>query len=132
MTMTPNLIGERLLAITNALVEKIEEQPFLLPTVKVSDNGMCSIELYRAYGSPNYTLGTVTDDTFEGVLAKAAVFVAELPSKSDMAKADFQKNLAKLIDKGNEIGIEIEFMNPLTATMKALSENIITDQRAKT
>ena len=131
MTMTPKQIGERLLAITAALVDKIEEQPWLPAVVKVGDDGMCSIALYRAYSSPKYDLGTVTDDTFEGVLAKAAEFIANLPSKSDMAKADFQKDLAKLIDKGSEIGIEVEFMNPLTAAMKALSENIITDQRAK-
>ncbi len=131
MTMTPNQIGERLLAITNALVDKIDEQPFLPPTVKITNVGGCSIILYRAMGNGDYTLGTVVDETFEGVLSKAAEFVAELPHKSEMAKLDFQKNLAELIDKGNEIGIEVEFMNPLTATMKALSENIITDQRAK-
>ena len=131
MTMTPKQIGERLLAITAALVDKIEEQPWIPPVVKVDDDGMCAIALYRDYSNGNYTLGTVSDETFEGVLDKAAEFIANLPSKSDMAKADFQKDLAKLIDKGSEIGIEVEFMNPLTAAMKALSENIITDQRAK-
>ena len=131
MTMTPKQIGERLLAITVALVEKIEEQPFIPPVVKVNDNGMCTIALYRGMNNGNYDLGMVSDETFEGVLDKAAEFVASLPSKSDMAKADFQKDLAKLIDKGSEIGIEVEFMNPITAAMKALSENIITDQRAK-
>ncbi len=129
--MTPKQIGERLLAITAALVDKIEEQPWIAPTVTVNDNGRCSIALYRDINGGNYNLGTVVDETFEGVLAKAAEFISNLPSKSDMAKADFQKNLAKLIDRGNEIGIEVEFMNPLTATMKALSENIITDQRGK-
>lgn len=131
MTMTPKQIGERLLAITAALVDKIDAQPFLLPTVKVGDSGICYIALYREPNNGNYNLGTVMDATFEGVLTKAAEFIANLPSKSDMARADFQKDLAKLIDKGSEIGIEVEFMNPLTAAMKALSENIITDQRAK-
>ena len=129
--MTPKQIGERLLAITNALVEKIEEQPFIPPIIKVSNVGECSIDLYRSRGSWDYLIGTVAADTFEGVLADAATFIANLPSKSDMAKADFQRDLANLIDKGNDIGMEVGLMNPLTAAMKALSENIITDQRAK-
>ena len=43
---------------------------------------------------------------------------------------DFMSALGKVIDLGNQHGIEADYLNPLVASMKKLSENIITDQRA--
>ncbi|WP_391564592.1 hypothetical protein [Sinorhizobium meliloti] len=42
----------------------------------------------------------------------------------------FMGALANVIDLGKDNGIEVEFLNPLQATMKKLSDNILTDQRA--
>jgi hypothetical protein len=43
-------------------------------------------------------------------------------------RAEFTRLLANAIDKGRSIGIEVDFLNPLTETMKRLSENAITYQ----
>lgn len=126
MTMTPKQIGERLLAIRNEIVGKFGEQPYICPTLDVQDDGTCRIILWRGNSS---SIGTAESETFEGTLDGADKIIAALPSKAEQAKLDFQRDLGNLIDKGHEIGVEVEFMNPLTATMKALSENIITDQR---
>lgn len=66
-------------------------------------------------------------DTFDQCLEYLEAM--DIPDLDEMAKDDFIKSLAALIDTGNKIGVDIEFMNPLTAAMKLLSENIITHER---
>jgi len=131
-TLTPQQIGDRLLEIRTAIVDKIEAQPFLDPSFYVNVSGGCAVFMYREYNDGDYTLETVRSDTFEGALDEAAKFVAGMPPRNEIAKRDFLKSLGRVIDQGNEIGIETELMNPLTGTMKALSENILTDQRVAT
>lgn len=67
----------------------------------------------------------------QDILEKAKEFVMELPNKEDRNKQAFMAELASLIDKGKYLGIDVEFLNPLIEQMRSLSENIITDKRAK-
>lgn len=64
-------------------------------------------------------------DTVEDAFKDARKFIRNLPTAENAAKDDFRKGLAALIDKGKALGIETEFLNPLTEQMRALSENII-------
>ena len=45
-----------------------------------------------------------------------------------MKKKDFITAMGRLIDQGRDIGMEVEFMNPLTEMMGKLSTNIITKE----
>ncbi|RVJ77579.1 hypothetical protein [Sinorhizobium meliloti] len=69
-------------------------------------------------------------DTPEEAIEKAVAFVGELPSADEARMKQFMGALANVIDLGKDNGIEVEFLNPLQATMKKLSDNILTDQRA--
>ena len=71
----------------------------------------------------------VADTPFEA-LEKAAAFVAAQPTPEQARLNEFLRSLGKVIDLGRANNIEVEFLNPLVATMKTLSENVITDQRA--
>lgn len=64
------------------------------------------------------------------IFSKAEAFIAALPSADEARMKKFMGALANVIDLGRSNGVEIEFLNPLQATMKKLSENILTDQRA--
>lgn len=75
-------------------------------------------------GLYKYINGDDYDDTYR----KAAAEIQALPTGKEAAQQDFQKALGKLIDKGNALGIDAAFLNPLTEQMRLLSENIITDQ----
>lgn len=66
----------------------------------------------------------------EKIFEEAGAFIATLPSAEEAKLRQFMGALANVIDLGKSNGIEVEFMNPLAATMKKLSENILTDQRA--
>ncbi|MGV0879474.1 hypothetical protein V6767_20275 [Martelella sp. FLE1502] len=76
------------------------------------------------------TLQHIEGDTIEVLIGNANRYLDKIPSKEDRQKRELANLLAKVIDKGNEYGVEVEFMNPLRETMRKLSENIITDQRA--
>lgn len=56
--------------------------------------------------------------------------IAAMPDAATRRKTAFLAELDKVIDIGRRNGIEVDFVNPLVETMKRLSENIITHQKA--
>lgn len=62
-------------------------------------------------------------------IEKARSIIAKMPDAKTRQMQTFMSALGKVIDLGRDNSIDVDFLNPLTATMKALSENIITDQR---
>ncbi|MEZ0212476.1 MAG: hypothetical protein ACAH27_05930 [Xanthobacteraceae bacterium] len=62
-------------------------------------------------------------------LDEADEYINGLPSAEEASRAVFIGQLAKLIELGNDTGIDVDFVNPLVATMKRISENALTDQR---
>jgi hypothetical protein len=65
------------------------------------------------------------DEGFEVLFARANSFADNLPSIQEAKRNDFIASLGRIIDKGREIGIEVDFLNPLTEMMGKLSANII-------
>lgn len=63
-------------------------------------------------------------------LNKASAFIAEQPDADQQKLDDFMTALGSVIDIGRQHGIDADYLNPLVASMKKLSENAITDQRA--
>lgn len=70
--------------------------------------------------------GPLLDDLFNQAIA----FVAAMPSAEEAKIRQFMGALASVIDLGKDNGVDVEFLNPLQKTMKKLSDNILTDQRA--
>lgn len=68
------------------------------------------------------------EDGFGELFAQAEAYVADLPSIEDAKRNAFIAAVGRLIDQGREIGIEVDFLNPLTDMMTNLSTNIITKQ----
>jgi hypothetical protein len=60
--------------------------------------------------------------------ADARAFVAALPSKEEIEHAEFMKMVGRAIDRGRDMGIDVQFLNPLTAMMEALATNALTKQ----
>lgn len=71
-----------------------------------------------------------TGSGIAAILDKADAFVAALPSPDETRLNEFMAALGSAIDLGRQNNIEVEFVNPLIATMKRLSENVLTDQRS--
>ena len=123
--MTPQEISARLIAIHSVIVDRFEAQPFMAPSLWVKASGKVSVNLYREFRSGDYDLATILGDTFEEALDAADAFVAALPPINESRRLEWMKDLGRHIDKGREIGIETEFLNPLAETMQRLSKNAI-------
>lgn len=68
--------------------------------------------------------------TPDAAISSLLMAISEIPSKDERDLREFQHDLGKLIDKGREFGIDVDFVNPLVETSKRLAENVLTDQRA--
>lgn len=102
----------------------------------------CSID-FRANENPRFYIGChdkifgglnskfIRGETPQDVFEETKAFVMALPNKEDSNKQSFMAELASVIDKGKDLGIDVEFLNPLVSQMKKLSENIITDKRGQ-
>jgi len=68
------------------------------------------------------------DDDFDVLFEKADKYIDGLTPIVEQKRDAFLASVGRLIDAGREIGIDVEFLNPLTDMMKKLSANIITHQ----
>jgi hypothetical protein len=98
-------------------------------------NGKCRVSLnwYKSVEAKdqfNRSYEWFRDGTIAQQIYAADKFIAALPSKDEVRFREFMDALGGVIDLGKKNGIEVEFLNPLVATMKQLSENALTDQRA--
>jgi hypothetical protein len=62
---------------------------------------------------------------------EAHAWIDAIPTADERAHAAFTKSLGRLIDQGRDIGIEVDFLNPLTSMMERLATNALEDKRNK-
>jgi hypothetical protein len=90
--------------------------------------------VFMEWKDKSTTYGTAYEcaraETVAEAFDAATAFVAAHPTAEQARLNEFLRSLGKVIDIGREYGIEADYLNPLVASMKKLSENIITDQRA--
>lgn len=70
------------------------------------------------------------DGDIVAVFDNAAAFIAKQPDADQAKLQDFMSALGRVIDIGRKHGIEADYLNPLVASMKQLSERVITHQSA--
>ena len=63
------------------------------------------------------------------MLQEAHAWIDAIPTAEQRAHDAFTKSLGRLIDQGRDIGIEVDFLNPLTAMMTKLATNALEDKR---
>jgi hypothetical protein len=81
-------------------------------------------------GDWDYTYEHFRADSVAEVTEAMRFFIASMPEAKIARLHDFMKHLGSVIDTGRSLGIDIEYINPLTETMKRLSENALTRQPA--
>lgn len=118
-----------------ALEKQIAEIGYASPQVAIHINWLSSpfvvhIEHKSAQGVAGQS-EFLRGDTIEEAIKKADEYVADLPSVEEAQKRDFTHALGRLIDQGREIGVDVDYINPLTKMMEKLAENCLTDQRPK-
>ena len=84
----------------------------------------------KAHSSWADAVDIVKGNTPDDLLANADAWIAALPTAEASRMKEFMTALSDVIELGRKSGVEVEFVNPLVETMKQLSKNILTDQRA--
>ncbi len=131
--MTPAELNAKCLRLQQIIAEK----GYIKPQVTLFVNWLHCDEInakigYRTseeYSSEITHFPSVdVNEGWEALIAKVEAQIAEIKPVADKKRDEFIAAVGKLIDQGRDIGIEVDFLNPLTEMMKTLSSNIITNQ----
>lgn len=120
-------------AQADALAKAMTAKGLPRPEASISVKPFEAPLVYMHWDDPNMTYGRTEitrDEDISVAIDEAFELIASLPSLEDRKREQFLTALGRVIDLGRENGIEVDFINPLTATMKRLSENVITHQRS--
>jgi hypothetical protein len=129
--MTPVQIAAEITRIENLLANKGYYAPVF--TIRINWigyelSGELEVRTDAHIGAKNHYLQLSYEDGFAKLFEQAEAYIANLPSIEDAKRDAFIAAVGRLIDQGKEIGIEVDFLNPLTDMMTKLSSNIITKQ----
>jgi hypothetical protein len=117
----------------NRLEKLLTNKGFTAPKIEISV-GFSTRELtanvaYRAGSDVRYQFIHIeADDGFETLIADTEDYINGLKSVAEIQKDTFIASVGRLIDQGREIGIEVDFLNPLVEMMDKLSSNILTKE----
>jgi hypothetical protein len=114
----------------NRLEKLLTSKGFTAPKIEISV-GFSTRELtanisYKSGGSSEYQFIHVEAlDGFDALIQDAEDYINALKSVAEIRKDAFIASVDRLIDQGRDIGIEVDFLNPLVKMMGKLSHNII-------
>lgn len=126
--ITASELTEALVALDNHYIEKTEKQPYLPAYLNLhsGQDWVCVIYTKPMTQAHSQICGKGTTPV-EAIASLRAVIDA-LPSPEEQNLREFQSDLARLIDKGRDLGIDVDFVNPLAETAMRLAENALTYQ----
>jgi hypothetical protein len=117
----------------NALVTEMLDKGLRAPDAHVTIKANAQPYVYLVWKDARRQFGeeyrSIRVDSVSGAIQGARDFIAKIPDAEQRKLEEFMGALGKVIDLGKQNGIEADYLNPLAASMKKLSENIITDQR---
>ena len=77
-----------------------------------------STTVYKSfYGEASHNL--------EEVVAEASAYIAALKSRTELEHEEFMTMLGRVMDRAKDMGMDEDFVNPLTSMMKKLASNAI-------
>lgn len=109
-------------------------------------NADADLNLHWSHGSPlrlsldywangesshwNETRRTETDEALSELIAAAWEHIRELRSPEELEREAFLLEFGRTLDKARDLGLPVEFLNPLEESMRKLSENILPAPKA--
>jgi hypothetical protein len=126
--MTPTDILREIANLEKMLTSKGFTAPHIEISVGFSTRELTANISYKAGGSSEYQFIHVEAlDGFDGLIGDTIDYINGLKSVADILKENFVASVGRLIDQGRDIGIEVDFLNPLVDMMGKLSHNILED-----
>lgn len=65
----------------------------------------------------------------EAILDKGREFIGNLKSREELEHDEFMQMLGRVMDRAKDLGLDEDFVNPLTSMMKKLATNAIEHKR---
>lgn len=126
-------VQARLDALSGAMLAKGRVKPYASVWLESLVEPKLSLH-WDDMSKPKGSYRVVGEYFRKGTLAEqfdaADAFVAAMPTAEETKLQDFMSALGNVIDLGRTNGIDVAYVNPLTETMKKLSENILTHHAA--
>lgn len=130
MTISPSEIYTECLAIEQLMTSRGFMRPEVAFFVNFFGGKPYSLKVeMRTNESYESAISTYPDvqseDEIPALFEKARLWVSEQKDPKTLRREQFIASLGRVIDEGNSLGLEVEFMNPLVDSMRKLSENIL-------
>lgn len=122
-------IQDRLTAMNEALIDKGYVRPSCRIDVPADSDATIWIETARD-GDISGVWEYVEGSDFEALFHAAEEKVNDLSSVEHHKKKEAVKQFGRAVDGLRSAGFEAEFTDPLSEQLQAMTENLLTDQRA--
>lgn len=115
--------------IKNTLVGKGLIDPEVTMELSTKDWKPCRLQLhYKLRDDSSYTYQTFYSEMSGGVddvVEQANAYVTALKSREELEHEEFMTMLGRVMDRAKDLGMDEDFINPLTSMMKKLASNAI-------
>jgi hypothetical protein len=119
-------IPAQLTSIHAALVEKLQAQPFMEPSMTCRQNGDWSINLYGPWCKGDYkVIFAAKGNSPHAAITSAINYIADMPDPETAAKQKWHGKLADVIDEGHALALPDAVMQPLRQGSQAMTENLL-------
>jgi hypothetical protein len=103
-------------------------------TLRISTNDWSPVSLDLQYKVRDDSLHTYkyfrgqTVGDIDNMVIEARAYIKSLKSRAELDHDEFMLMLGRVMDRAKDLGMDEDFVNPLTAMMKKLASNAITSQ----
>ena len=116
-------------AIKTSMVDREFLDPEVLIQIGTQDWRPCRLELTYKVRSDSATVyksfyGEEQHNVTE-VVEEAKAYIAALKSRTELEHEEFMTMLGRVMDRAKDMGMDEDFVNPLTSMMKKLASNAI-------
>lgn len=131
--MDTAIVQKRVNDLSAAMVAKGMREPEAQTWIKANSGPLVylkwksGIDHGGALGNDKHRFIRATD--VATALDEASTFIAKEPNAEQAKLHDFMSALGSVIDIGRKHGIGADYLNPLVASMKKLSENALTHRK---
>lgn len=117
----------------SAIRATMADREFIDPDVTIqistTDWRPCRLELnYRVRADSNTVYKVFYGEAshnLEEIVAEAKAYVVALKSRTELEHEEFMTMLGRVMDRAKDMGMDEDFVNPLTSMMKKLATNAI-------
>jgi hypothetical protein len=116
-------------AIKAMMTQRELIDPEVMVQISTTDWRPCRLELhYRVRSDSQTVFKTFYGEeahNVEEVVAEAHAYIAALKSRTELEHEEFMAMLGRVMDRAKDMGLDADFVNPLTSMMKKLASNAL-------